>query len=137
MDDRISVEILLHEHCSEHVKWMGTICNPELDLKEGTIGIKIVGLGNKRMDSNSPCISMRIPNLIWLRKLLVFEKLATTSNVCMDALNRVHIHVFIHCCKKRVGQKWIKMQNLSFERLSWPKTIGSDLIPAMLLTYQI
>ena len=81
--------------------------NPELDLKEGTIGIKIVGQGNKRIDSDSPCISMRIPNLIWLKKL------ATTSNVCMDALNRVHIHVFIHCCKKRVGQKWIK--NAKFE----------------------
>ena len=52
--------------------------NPELDLKEGTIGIKIVGEGNKRIDPDSPCISVRISNLIWLSKFLVFKKLAST-----------------------------------------------------------
>ena len=85
--------------------------NPELELKEGTIGMKIVGQGNKRIDSDSPCTSVRIPNLMWLRKYLVFEKLASTSNVCMDTLNRVHIHVFYNqllddtAVRKKAGQR--------------------------------
>ena len=72
--------------------WVNCV-NPELDFKEGTIGIKTVGQDNKIIGSESPPMSMCIPSLIWLRKFFVFEKLASTSNVCMDALNRVHIHV--------------------------------------------
>ena len=89
------------------------LVNPELDLEEGSIGIKIVGQSNERIDSDSPCISMQIQNLIWLRKFLVFEKFTSTSNVCMDALNSeicscvLYInHGMTHCCKK---ESWAKM----------------------------
>ena len=55
-----------------------------------------------------------------IKQILGLQKLASTSNVCMDTLNRVHIHVFytstigrLTVVKKRAGLKWIK--NAIFE----------------------
>ena len=54
--------------------------NPELDLKEATIGMKVAGQGNKIQTLNLYQCGMHIPNLIWLRKFFLFEKLASASN---------------------------------------------------------
>ena len=142
-----SISVVFRYHCINTAlsminAWVQFV-DHELGLKEGTIGIKIVVQGNKRINSDSPCISMGIPNLIWLKKFFVFEKLASTSNVCMDALNRVHIHVFytstfgwLTAVKKRAGQKWIK--NATFEL--WEAVLAikqQALFIPMLLLYQI
>ena len=72
--------------------WVNCV-NPELDLKVATIDIKVVGQDNKIIHSECPPISMHIPNLIWVRIFFVFEKCASTTNVCKGDLNKVLIHV--------------------------------------------
>ena len=81
---------------------------------------------------------------MWVRKFFVFEKLAKTSNVCMLATKRVHIHLFyistigwLTAVNKRYAWKLIK--NSKFElwepaiTILGHDTTGSDLMPISII----
>ena len=110
--------------------------NPELDLEEGSIGIKIVGQSNKRIDSVSPCTSMQIPNLMWLKNSLplpMFAWMPSTENIFMCFIHQLLDDSLLWKESWAKTDKKCKIWDL--RGCLGHKTIGSDLIP-ILSTHQ-